>query len=73
MFEGWEEFAFRFGPFSFGARSFPLRYTRTESSHILRIHIDPEIKKEQIKVRLVRPGLLEIEWPRSLGEEIPVE
>jgi len=29
--------------------------------------------KQDIKVRLVKPGLLEIEWPRSPGEEIPVE
>jgi hypothetical protein len=28
-------------------------------------------KKEEIKVRLVKPGLLEIEWPRAMGEEIP--
>jgi hypothetical protein len=30
------------------------------------------VKKETIKARLVRPGLLEIEWPRSPGEEIPI-
>lgn len=40
---------------------------RTETSNTLRIRIDPEIKKEEIKARLVRPGLLEIEWPRAKG------
>jgi len=73
VFDEWEEFAIRFGPFGFGFGSRPIRYSRTERSHILRIRLDPEITKEKIKVRLVRPGLLEIEWPRSEGEEIPVE
>jgi hypothetical protein len=40
---------------------------------MLRIWIDTEVTKQDIKVRLVKPGLLEIEWPRSQGEEIPVE
>jgi hypothetical protein len=47
--------------------------TQTETSHLLRIRIDPTVQKETIKVRLVSPGLLEIEWPRVKGEEIPVE
>lgn len=50
-----------------------VRYARTETSHILRIRIDPDAKKQDIKVRLVKPGLLEIEWPRTKGEEIPLE
>jgi len=64
-----------------------LRYSRTENSHILRVRIDPEAKKDQTPafagagpapaqagVRLVRPGVLEIEWPRRYeGEEIPIE
>jgi len=30
--------------------------------------------KEEIKVRLMKPGVLEIEWPRKIkGEDIPVE
>jgi hypothetical protein len=37
------------------------------------IRIDSEVTKQDIKVRLVKPGLPEIEWPRSLGEEIAVE
>jgi hypothetical protein len=47
--------------------------TQTETSYLLRIRIDPSVKKETIKVRLVSPGLLEIEWTRVKGEEIPIE
>jgi hypothetical protein len=47
--------------------------TQTETSYLLRIRLDPSVKKETIKVRLVSPGLLEIEWPRVKGEEIPIE
>ena len=73
--ETWEEFGFRFGPFEFGFSSLGqfTKHTRTETSHLLRIRIDPAVKKEDIKARLVRPGLLEIEWPRSKGEEIRIE
>jgi hypothetical protein len=73
--ETWEEFGFRFGPFEFGFSGLGqwTRHTRTETSHLLRIRIDPTVKKEEIKARLVRPGLLEIEWPRTRGEDIPVE
>jgi hypothetical protein len=46
--------------------------TQTETSHLLRIRIDPAVQKETIKARLVSPGLLEIEWPRVTGEEIPI-
>lgn len=75
MFEEWEEFGIRIGPFGIGLGSLgrSIRYTRTETSHILRIRIDPEVKREEIKARLVKPGLLEIEWSRSKGEEIPIE
>jgi hypothetical protein len=63
MTEGWEEFGFRFGPFEIGMSGLGqfIKHTRTETSHILRIRIDPAVKKEEIKARLVRPGLLEIE------------
>lgn len=73
--EAWEEFGFRFGPFEVGFSGLGqfIKRTQTETSHILRIRLDPAVKKEDIKARLVRPGLLEIEWPRSTGEEIPVE
>ena len=74
----WDEsFGFRFGPFGVWAgpyRPFGIRYARTETSHVLRLRIRPDVKKEEIKVRLIKPGLLEIEWPRRMrGEEIPVE
>ena len=72
----WEDLAFRFGPFGFGFTGLGgnVKYSRTEDSHILRIRINSEIKKEEIKARLVKPGLLEVEWPRRIkGEDIPVE
>ena len=72
----WDDFGIHVGPFGFGfcgPRRF-VRYSRTENSHILRLRISPEVKKEEIKARLVKPGALEIEWPRrSEGQEIPVE
>ena len=72
----WEDFGIHVGPFGFGfcgpRRS--VRYSRTENSHILRLKINQDVKKEEIKVRLVKPSILEIEWPRRpQGEEIPVE
>jgi hypothetical protein len=72
----WDDLGFHFGPFSFGFGMFGgnIRYNRTEESHILRIRIDPAIRKEEIKVRLVKPGVVEMEWPRQKrGEDIPVE
>jgi len=51
-----------------------VRYSRTDKSHILKIRIAPDIKKDKIKAKLVKPGLIEIEWPRKkMGEDIPVE
>jgi len=75
MFEDWEDFGFRFGPFGVGftGSGRGVRYARTETSHILRIRIGSEVKKQDIKARLVKPGVLEIEWPRTRGEDIPVE
>jgi hypothetical protein len=76
MFEDiWEDFGIRIGPFGigFGGLGQAITHTRTEASNILRIRIAPEVKKEEIKARLVRPGLLEIEWPRSKGEDIRIE
>ncbi|MBI3329852.1 MAG: hypothetical protein HYZ81_24485 [Nitrospinae bacterium] len=35
--------------------------------------LEPALLPEEIKARLIRPGLLEIEWPRSKGEEIRIE
>jgi hypothetical protein len=70
-----EAFGIRIGPFGIDISSSgqAITQTRTETSHLLRIRIDPAVQKETIKVRLVSPGLLEIEWPRGKGEEIPVE
>jgi hypothetical protein len=74
MFEEWEDFGIRCGPFGLAfAGASRVRYRSTETSHMLRVRIEAEVKKQDIKVRLVKPGLLEIEWPRSKGEEIPVE
>ncbi len=77
MEEFWDDFlGFRIGPLRMGASLGPLRtsYSRTADSHILRLKIDPRVKKEDIKVRFLKPGLLEVEWPRrAIGEEIPVE
>jgi len=72
----WENFGIRVGPFGIGmyGPKRQIRYSRTENSHIIRIRINSDIKKDEIKVRLVKPGLIEIEWPRrKRGEDIPVE
>lgn len=75
MLEDWEDFGIRIGPLGVGLTGLAktIRYSRTDTSHILRIRIDPEVRRDLIKARLVKPGLLEIEWPREHGEEIPVE
>lgn len=72
----WEDFGIRIGPFGFTAGKWMgnVRYNRTEDSHIVRIRIDPEVKREEIKARLVKPGLVELEWPRKTkGEDIPID
>jgi hypothetical protein len=71
----WEGFGIRIGSGGIDITSpgQAITQTQTETSHLLRIRIDPAVKKETIKVRLVSPGLLEIEWPRVKGEEIPIE
>ena len=58
MFEDWEDFGFRFGPFGVGftGSGRGVRYARTETSHILRIRIGSEVKKQDIKARLVKSG-----------------
>jgi hypothetical protein len=73
--DAWEAFGIRIGPFGIDINSpgHAITRTRTETSHLLQIRLDPAVKKETIKVRLVRPGLLEIEWPRVQGEEISIE
>ena len=71
----WDAFGIRVGPFGIDINSQGqgIAHTQTETSNLLQIRIDPAVKKETIKVRLVSPGLLEIEWPRIKGEEIPIE
>ncbi len=73
--DAWEAFGIRIGPFGIDINSpgQAITQTQTETSHLLRIRIDPAVTKETIKARLVSPGLLEIEWPRVKGEEIPIE
>jgi hypothetical protein len=73
--DAWEACGFRFGPFAvgFSGLGHVLTQTRTETSHILRIRVDPAVKREAINARPIQPGILEIEWPRSRGEDIPVE
>ena len=71
-------FDIRIGPFGmgayFGSKPFKVKYSRTSDSHLLRFQISKDVKKEEIKARLVEPGMMELEWPRKKkGEEIPVE
>jgi hypothetical protein len=74
MFEEWEDFGIRFGPFGVAlGGAGRVRYRSTETKHLLQIRLGGDVQKQDIKVRLVKPGVLEIEWPRSQGEEIPVE
>jgi len=81
MFKEFEEnlgeFGIKIGPIGIGTLG-PYRlvkYKQTEDTNIIKIDLNPQVKKEQIKVRLVEPGILEIEWPRMAekGEEIKVE
>jgi len=72
----WEDFDIRIGPFRWGiySASKNIRYTRTEDEHILRIRISPEVKKEEIKAKLLKPGVVELRWPiKRKVEDIPVE
>ena len=57
--DAWEAFGIRIGPFGIDINSSgqAITHTRTETSHLLQIRLDPAAKKETIKVRLVRPGL----------------
>jgi hypothetical protein len=73
--DAWEAFGIRIGPFGIDINSpgQAITHMQTETSHLLRIRIDPAVQKETIKARMVSPGLLEIEWPRATGEEIPIE
>ena len=71
------EFGIKIGPIGIGTIG-PYRlvkYRQTEDANIIKIDLNPQVKKDQIKVRLAEPGVLEIEWPRMAekGEEIKVE
>jgi len=75
----WENFGIKIGPYGIGLHGPTkfhrhIKYARTDKSHLLKIKIDPEIKKEEIKARLLKPGVIEIEWPRrEKGEDIPID
>lgn len=43
----------------FGARPFRVGYSRSSDFHIFRLLVDKEVKKEDIKVRFVKPGIIE--------------
>jgi len=72
----WEDFDIRIGPFRWGIQAMGrnIKYTRTENQHILRIRINPEVKKEEIKAKLLKPGLIELRWPiKKKAEDIPID
>lgn len=75
----WEDFFnFRLGPlrmeFGVPQKPFKVKYSQTKESHLIRLQLDPKVKKEDLKVRLLKEGILEIEWPRKEeAEEIEVE
>jgi len=72
----WEDFDIRIGPFRWGVRrpGSNISYTRTDDNHVLRIRINSEVKKEEIKAKLLKPGLIELTWPiKKKAEDIPVE
>lgn len=74
--EVWEDFDIRIGPFRWGMRrpGRNISYTRKGDNHVLKIRINPEVKKEEIKARLLRPGEIELTWPvKKKAEDIPVE
>jgi hypothetical protein len=50
--EGWEEFGFRFGPFEIGMSGLGqfIKHTRTEIAHILRIRIDPAVRRRRSRL-----------------------
>lgn len=76
-FEDYDDFFdFRFGPFHMGMfpRPFKVGYSRTSDTHVAKLKLRGDIKKEEIKVRLLEEGVLEIEWPREKkGQEVPID
>lgn len=64
VFDEFEDFVdFRFGPFHMGVFPRPLKisYSRTSDSHIVRLKLRDDAKKEEIKARLQEGSVLEIE------------
>ncbi len=61
------------GKVSISAMGF--KYEVKENTVVVNIPINPEADKKDVRVKLLRPGLLEIKWPRNKkkGEEIQVE
>ena len=76
-FDDFEDFLdFHFGPFhmSTAPRPFKMGYSRTSDSNIVTLKFRNDVKKEEVKVRLLEGGVLEIEWPRQTkGEDIPID
>ncbi len=77
MFGEYDDFFdFRFGPFQMGFGLMPdkVSYSRTEDSHILKVRLGKDVSREDIKVRLLEDGVLEVTWPRkNKGEDVTVE
>jgi hypothetical protein len=56
------------------ARPFKIGYSRTSESHIVKLLLNKELEKKDIKVRLQEGNVLEIEWPRSSESvDIPID
>lgn len=69
-------FDFRFGHFQMSGFSKPFKvgYSRTSDSHIVKLKLQKDIEKKDLKVRLQEGGVLEIEWPCSIkAEDIPID
>lgn len=47
-----------------------VRYFQTDTHNLIRINLDSELRKEQIKVLFISPNVIEVKWPR--GEQIPL-
>ena len=67
-------FGFRYSDLVAAEGCLGVGYSRTSNSHILKLKLRQDIKKEDIKVRLQEGGVLEIEWPRKIeADEIPID
>jgi hypothetical protein len=51
-----------------------INYSQDKNMNILQLSVDPKITKDQIKARLLEPGKLQVEWPKTTqDQEIPVQ